>query len=132
MTPYILLGRKKLLPESAPPPGQVYDEDRQLWIDKNSGTPLVSHMRAQAQPTQFGETTLTESREGADRPEGVLHASEFGETIQTKSREGVDQAEGNALEASQFGETTMSKTREGAADTEGASLQEFDVAYSHF
>jgi hypothetical protein len=133
MTPYILLGRKKLPPESPPSGQHVYDEGRQLWIDKNCGVPVVSCMQAQAQPTQFGETTLTETREGADRPEGAVHASDFGETIQTRSREGVDQTEGNFLEASQFGETTMSKTRESAgADTEGVTVQEFDAAYSHF
>ena len=133
MTPYILQGRKKLPPESPPAPEHVYDNDRQLWIDRNSGAPLVSSMRTQAQPTQFGETTITETREGADRSEGAVHASDFGETIQTRTREGVDQTEGNTLlQASQLGETTLTKTREGADQTEGATLQECDAAHSHF
>ena len=133
MTPYILLGRKKLPSESAPSPEHVYDEHRQLWIDKISGMPLVSCMRTHAQPTQFGETTLTETREGADQTEGTsLQASEFGETIQTRTREGVDQTEGNTIQSSQLGETTMTKTQEGADQSEGATLQEFDAPYSHF
>ena len=132
MTPYILLGRKKLPPESAPSPEDVYDQQRQVWIDKNSGMPLVSCMRTHAHPTQFGETTLTETREGVDQPEGAVHASQFGETINTRTREGVDQPEGNALQASQLGETTLTKTREGADQSEGTTLQEFDAPYSHF
>ena len=132
MTPYILHDRKKLLPESAPCPEHVYDSGRQLWIDKNSGVPLVSTIRTQAQPTKFGETTLTETREGTDRTEGAVHASNSGETIQTRSREGVDQSEENILEASKLGETTLTKTREGTDQTEGVTLQELDAAYSHF
>jgi hypothetical protein len=132
LTPYILLGRKKLPPESAPSPEDIYDQQRQVWIDKNSGMPLVSCMRTHAQPTQFGETTLTETREGVDQPEGAVHASQFGETINTRTHEGVDQTEGNALQASQLGETTLTKTREGADQSEGITLQEFDAPYSHF
>ena len=131
MTPYILRGRKKLPPESAPSPDHVYDSTRQLWIDKNSGAPLVLAMRRGAEPTQFGETTLTETREGVDRTEGAVHASDFGETIQTRTREGVDQTEGSALQASRVGETTLTKTREGADQTEGTTRRELDAAYSH-
>jgi hypothetical protein len=108
LTPYILLGRKKLPLEVALSPEHVYDEHRQIWIHKNSGMPLVCWMQTHAQPTQFGETTITETREG------------------------VDQTEGAALQASQIGETTLTKTREGVDQTEGATLQEFDAAYSHF
>jgi hypothetical protein len=133
MTPYILQVRKKLPPERTPEPEHVYDSGRQIWIDKNSGAPLVSSIRPGAQPTQFGETTLTETREGADRTEGAVHASDFGETIQTRSREGVDQTEGTALMlASQLGETILTKTREGADQTEGVAVQECDAPYSHF
>ena len=133
MTPYILLGRKKLPQEKAPSPDEVYDENLQIWIDKNSGAPLVSHLRVGAQPTKFGETTITETREGVDQPEGAVHASEFGEALQTRTREGIDKTEGTSLQASQVGETTMTKTREGVDRTEGgATLQEFDAAYSHF
>ena len=132
VTPCILIGRKKLPPESAPSPKHVYDNERQLWIDKRSGEPLVTSMQSQMKTTQFGETTITETREGADRSESAAQASEFGETIQTRTHEGVDQTEGKLLEASQVGETTLTKTREGADRTEGSAVQEFDATYSHF
>lgn len=132
MTPYILLARKKLRLERTPAPEHVYDEYRQLWIDKNAGMPLVSCMRTHAQ-SQFGETTLTETREGADQTEGAaLHASQFGETIKTMTRESVDQPEGSTLRASQLGETTLTRTQEGADQTERTTLHEFDAPYSHF
>ncbi len=124
MMPFVLLGRKKLPPESAPSPEHTYDDHRQLWIDKSSGEPLVSLMKGRAQPTQFGETTFTESREGADQSEGAttFRASQFGETTHTATRERVDQAEGVSIHASQFGETTSTRTREGADQTEGTTF----------
>ena len=131
MTPCILLGRKRLPPERAPSPEHGYDNERQLWIDKRSGEPLVTSMRSQVKTTQFGETTITETREGADRSESAAQSSEFGE-IQTRTHEGVDQTEGKLLRASQVGETTLTKTREGADQTEASAVQEFDAAYSHF
>jgi hypothetical protein len=125
MMPFVLMSRKKLPPESAPSDEQLYDVHLQLWIDKKSGMPLVSSMRAHAQPTRFGETTMTETREGVDQTEGAtFQASQFGETIITKTREGADQSEGTAsFQASQFGETTHTRTREGADQTEGTALQ---------
>jgi len=159
MTPFVLLGRKKLPPESAHSPEQVYDDDRQLWIDKSSGLPLVLCMQTHPQPSPFGETTVTETREGVDQTEGatlrasqfgettltktregadqlegatLLRASQFGETINTRTREGVDQAEGTTLQASQFGETTLTDTREGADQTEGVAPLVFHAPYSHF
>lgn len=124
MTPFILKGRRKLPPESAPSNEQVYDEYRQLWIDKKSGTPVVSCVRTQAQPSQFGETTITETREGADQVEvATLQASKFGETTITKTMEGADQFEISTLLPSQFGETTVTATLEGADQTEVAMLQ---------
>ena len=132
MTPYILLVRKKLPPERSPSPEHVYDEYRQLWIDKASGVPLVCCVRTHAQ-SQFGETTLTETREGADQTEAAARqGSEFGETIQTRTREGIDQTEASALQASQFGETTVTYTQEGADQTERAIVRELDAPYSHF
>ena len=133
MTPFILMGRKKLPPENSPSCDQVWDEHRQLWIDKMSGEPLVTSMRECAQPTQFGETTITETREGVDRAQvGTLEASRFGETTLSRSREGVDQAEVVSLQASQFGETTMTKTQEGADRPEALGFETFNAAHSHF
>ena len=131
MTPYILLGRRRLQPESKPSPQHVYDSRRQLWVDMEADAPVVCCMQTRAQPTQFGETTLTETREGADRTEQVVHVSEFGETVQTRTAEGVDQTEASTLLASTFGETTVTKTGE-SADTTEATLQDPDAAYSHF
>lgn len=158
MTAFVLLGRKKLPPERLPSEDQIYDDDLQLWIDKSSGTPLVSCVRTHPQQSQvgetvktasregidqtegtcfegtkFGETILTETREGADQSEGAtLLSSEFGETVHTRTREGADQTEGYSFRASQVGETTLTKTREGVDQTEGATIHSFDAAHSHF
>lgn len=132
MTPYILLSRKKIPCEQAPSPDEVYDESRQLWTDKNTGLPLVSYMQNYAQTTQFGETTFTRTREGADQTEGAIRASRFGETTQTHTVEGIDQTEVTAIQASQWGETINTKTREGMDQSEAVSQQEFDAPYSHF
>lgn len=124
MTPFVLTGRRKLPPESDPADEHIYDEYRQLWIDKKSGTPLVSCVQTKAQPSQFGETTITETREGADQVEvATLQASKFGETTITKTMEGADQFEITTLPASQFGETTVTATLEGTDQTEVATLQ---------
>jgi hypothetical protein len=124
MIPFILKGRTKLPSESDPSDDQVYDQYRQLWIDKKFGAPVVSCVRTQAQPSQFGETTLTETREGADQADtAFLEASRFGETTMTKTMEGADQFEVVALAASQVGETTLTTTVEGAVQTEVATLQ---------
>ena len=130
MTPYILLGRKKLPRETSPTTEQVYDDIWQIWIDKSSGVPVVCSLQAHGAPTQYGETTITETREGADRTEGALQGSEFGETIQTRTREGIDQTEGNSVHCSRVGETTLTKTREGADQSD--ATQELNAAYSHF
>lgn len=38
-------------------------------MNTKANLPLVACLRRNALPTQFGETTLTETREGADRTE---------------------------------------------------------------
>jgi hypothetical protein len=132
MTPYILLVRKKLPSNGSPSPEHVYDAHRQLWVDKKSGIPLVLSMRAHGQ-SEFGETTITETREGADQTEGVdLQASAFGETSITKTFEGADQSERTAFEPTEFGETTLTYTQEGADQTERSVAVQVDAPYSHF
>jgi hypothetical protein len=122
MTPFILKGRRQLSPESAPSSDEFYDQHRQLWIDRESGEPLVRRMQSRVEPSQFGETTITETREGADQSEiACLTASQFGETTITKTREGADQFEITLL-SSQFGETTVTATLEGADQTEATLL----------
>ena len=133
MTPFILRGRRELPAESTPSAQQVYDADLQLWMDTRENLPLVECHLNHAEPTQFGETTFTETREGADRSEGAsIEASDFGETIQTRTREGTDQTEGSGIQASRVGETTLTKTREGADLSEGSNAMEADASYSHF
>lgn len=120
MTPFVLLGRKRLPPEAAPSPEEIYDDNRQLWVEKASGMPLVLRMQGHARCSQYGETTITETREGADQSEGIaLISSRYVETTHTATREGIDQTEGTVFHASPYGETTMTKTREGADQTEG-------------
>jgi hypothetical protein len=72
LTPYILLGRKELPREIVSEREQVYDELHQVWVDINSGEPLVSCMQNKVQPTPFGETMFTRTREGADQTEAVF------------------------------------------------------------
>lgn len=127
MTPFVLLGRKKLPPETKPSPEEVYDDDRQLWVDKSSGVPLVLRMQGHERASSYGETTMTETREGVDQSEGaaihVFDASPFGETTITKTQEGADQAEGGtSLEASSYGETVQTRTREGVDQPESSAL----------
>lgn len=147
ITPFILLERKQLPPESPPSEQHVYDQNQQIWVDTLSGMPLVSCLQAHSEPTKYGETTFTETREGVDQTEGAgylssrfgettmtktgesadqestFEASRFGETTHTVTREGVDQTEGAALLGSQFGETTVTRTREGADQIEGTQLE---------
>lgn len=124
MPPFILQHRKKLPLEADPLETCVYDSEQQVWLDRVSGTPVVSCLQAENASSRFGETTLTETREGADQSEVVaLHASRFGETTMTKSIEGADQSEITALVSSRFGETTVTATREGADHSEITGLQ---------
>lgn len=121
MTPYILDGRKRLPPESEPGADQFYDAERQLWVDRSTDSPLVELMASPHQ-SQFGETTITETREGADQREIVgMATSQFGETTMSKSVEGADH---EITGLSQFGETTMTRTVEGA-DQEITGLSQF-------
>jgi hypothetical protein len=119
MTPFVLKGRKKLPPETEPSPEQSYDRKLQLWISRTSGLPLVVEMRQQLRALQFGETKLTETREGADQSElASIEPTKFGETTVTATVEGVDQPDIAAFQASEFGETTITKTLEGVDQPE--------------
>ena len=133
MTPFILRGRKQLPTESAPEAEHIYDTTLQVWIDRRQSRPLVECIRNHVESTQFGETTFTETREGADRTEGAsIEASSFGETIQPQTREGVDRTEGSCILASQLGETVLTMSREGVDQSEGSKPGGSDASYSHF
>lgn len=121
MTPFVLLGRRRLPTELRPSTRHMYDERQQLWIDQESGLPLVASNRSRS--SRFGETTITETREGTDQSEVAdLSASRFGETTITKTQEGTDQIETSPAYASQFGETTITRTREGTDQQEHHAL----------
>lgn len=118
--PFVLLHRVTLPAEAPPGANDFYDPKLQIWIDIRSGLPLVQTLSRSAS-TKFGETTLTESREGVDQSAVFsITASTFGETTMTKSQEGVDQT-GEAPLSSQFGETSHTATREGADTSEGTA-----------
>jgi hypothetical protein len=123
MTPFVLKVRTKLAPECEPSDQQTYDHDLQLWIDKKSGAPVVCALQTRIQQSEFGETTLTRTKEGVDQSEtATLQASLFGETTMTKTIEGADQRELTGLAASQFGETLITATREGHDQSEMTDL----------
>jgi hypothetical protein len=133
MIPFILKGTTKVPPERGMPLGHVYDSQRQIWVDSRSGIPVVASAVGGA--SRYGETTLSETREGVDQTEVVsIHGSRFGETTLTKTMEGVDQGESAALAASRFGETTVTATQEGHDQSEVTAVQSFDVdaPHSHF
>jgi hypothetical protein len=118
--PFVLRGRVLLPPDPLPSNLESYDCDRQLWIDVSSGEPLVTRLASGLSVSGFGETTLTETREGVDQQElAPLQASPFGETIMTKTQEGVDQYEVVEADMSQFGETAISRSHEGVDQSEG-------------
>jgi len=114
MTPFILEGRKKLPPEPAPSANEQFDQVRQIWIDRKTGEPLVARLRSGKRASQYGETSITESGEGADQPERSIEASPYGKTSLTKTREGADMTEISSLDASSYGETSHTASREGA------------------
>lgn len=110
MTPFVLRDCKRLPAEPEPCSDHVFDRSLQVWISKKSGLPIILGM--QREQSEFGETTITATVEGADQSEiSTLAASQFGETTVTRSEgEGIDQPFAT-LSSSQFGEsTTMNRT----------------------
>jgi hypothetical protein len=88
-----------------------------VWISKKSGLPIILGM--QREQSEFGETTITATVEGADQSEiSTLAASQFGETRVTRSEgEGTDQPAFATLSSSQFGESTkVTRTPEPLGD----------------
>ena len=114
MPPFILVGRKRLPTDPAPSSEEEYDQQRQLWVDRKTQEPLVSRLHRELTASQYGETSLTETREGADQSDSTLQMSSYGETTMTKTREGADMTEASAWAASSYGETIKTATREGA------------------
>jgi hypothetical protein len=127
--PLVLKRRVALPADLGPAATERYDASRQVWIDTISGRPLVETLRAAGGSTPFGETVMTESREGADQSEITsLLASQFGETMMTKTQEGHDQT-GESPMVSTMGETANTYTREGVDTTEVST--QIHAPYSH-
>ena len=102
----------------------VYDAGLQLWVNRQTREPIVlgdfgGRSRC---ASQFGETTLKKTQEGADQSD-ILTCSQFGETSLTKTQEGADQSE--VLCDSQFGETTLTRTQEGSDQSEVINASQF-------
>ena len=68
MKPFILKAAKKIPSEKSPTSGCIYDPEQQLWIEHETGIPLVLSNFPNTS-TRFGETLFTETREGADQSE---------------------------------------------------------------
>jgi hypothetical protein len=112
--PFVARQRTPLPASDSAGPTHHYHPLHQLWVSAESGEPLVvGHVRSRRAPlasSEFGETSLTRTTEGADQSEGrigqvsssdtsltagrgKLLASQFGETLVTETSEGVDQSE---------------------------------------
>lgn len=134
MTPFILKGAVKIEPDDESSTEYFYDRDLQVWVNHRTGVPVILS-NDDPSPTRYGETTMTETREGADQTEITqIHASRFGETSLTKTFEGADQGEGSGLTASRFGETSLTRTQEGVDEREVTNewRADLDAPYSHF
>lgn len=129
--PFILKVRMALPEEPSTLEDHQYDSARQLWASLATGIPLVVAFASQ-RSTRFGETSMTETREGADQSEvSAFYASRFGETQITKTFEGHDQTGEAILICSRFGETSVTATAEGH-DVSECAHGFAHVANSHF
>lgn len=127
--PFVLQTRVALPPDPIPSGEHYYDYTRQIWINATTDMPVVAECNTQ-QASKFGETSMTETREGADQSEVItINASRFGETSLTKTAEGHDQ--GESVLTSKFGETSITRADEGH-DTLAVTSGTSDASNSHF
>ena len=91
---FILMNREVLKPEAKPGKQIRYDDNMQLWVNQQTGQPIVLQFFQGLNQlcSEFGETDMTKTQEGADQPE-VSPSPEFGETTITRTQEGADQSE---------------------------------------
>jgi hypothetical protein len=99
--PFVLRRPTPIPGDTLPSSNEFYDPHLQIWISRKHSRPLVSikSENSSSEPTEFGETVITETREGIDQMERIvgaddIRASDFGETVLTKTREVIDQSEG--------------------------------------
>lgn len=117
LCPFVLLGRVKVPSDGPRSDDQVYDPQLQLWLSRATGEPIV--LQKPLRGSEFGETTVTATREGLDQSEITdLSLSDFGETPMTKTSEGQDESEISAHVPSEFGETIITRSHEGCDQTE--------------
>jgi hypothetical protein len=110
---FVARRRTPVQPCESAGPEHRYDPIQQLWVNAESGEVLVMQhvngIRSHLAASDFGETTLTRTIEGADQSEGrvsdeltapdtsfgarTISASPFGETSLTETSEGIDQSE---------------------------------------
>lgn len=127
--PFVLQTRVALPPDPTPAGEHYYDYTRQIWVNATTDMPVVAEYNTQ-QASKFGETSITETREGADQSEvSTINASRFGETSFTKTAEGHDQ--GESVLASKFGETSITRSPEGH-DTPTDTSSTTDASDRHF
>ena len=123
----LILKKREVIASVTKPGGEItYDNDLQIWVDSVNRSPIVlNHIQTNSRnklSSDFGETSLTRTSEGADQSE-IIGCSDFGETLITETREGADQSE--IIGCSDFGETTMTKTQEGSDQSELIGLSDF-------
>jgi hypothetical protein len=124
MMPYVLRQKRALPRDAGPSEDQRFDLEQQLWVGVPSGAPVIATLQSSCLASRFGETPITETREGVDQSEvSTFEGSQFGETILTKTLERAGQPEISRLRSSSFGETTITATLEGADRPEIAALQ---------
>lgn len=122
---FVLVNREQLRPEPKPSEHIYFDGKLQLWVDSKTGKPVVLRNVGKAPDrlcSDFGETTMTKTQEGADQTE-IIRCSDFGETAITETREGADQTE--MVAGSDFGETTLTRSQEGTDQAEAVGFSEF-------
>ena len=114
---FILFRFKEPIPGKSEPKSVCYDNDRQIWVDKQTKQPFVETFNNQ-KCSNYGETIITKTNEGVDQSE-VLSSSDLGETISTATNEGIDQREiVNQDSSTDFGETIITRTSEGVDQRE--------------
>ena len=132
MKSLILKGAVKLPAESKPPSNHVYDYERQIWIDTLRNEPVILQI-SQQMATRFGETTITETREGVDQSEiaSLDIASHYTSVADIQNPTNCNSFQ---LESTRFGETTITKTTEGtdASEVISENYTDTNVTYSHF
>lgn len=140
--PFVLLDTV-CVPDRIEPAGVTYDQRRQLWVANDGVTPYVRMVLSAGLDSEFGETSITETREGTDQPD-VAEALALpaqvdgrGQESSARSVQGHTESlarlslqldsrsvDGRSL-SSQYGETTRTGSQEGTDVHEGNLASDF-------